>query len=140
MAYWRHSMDNYSIEVAWSDEDGSYIATVSEFPGLSAFGETWEEAVAQAKDALQGFIEIYREDGIPLPPPQVRPQYSGQLRLRMPRSLHARLAERAGREGVSLNQLLVSLLGEAYGFREGRAADTHEAVAREDAGKYKTRP
>jgi len=132
-------MDNYSIEIAWGEEDEGYIATVPEFPGLSAFGETWEEAAAQAKDALRGFIETYSEDGLPLPPPQERPQYSGQLRLRMPRSLHARLVQRAGIEGVSLNQLLVSLLSEAYGFREGREAEARPALARDEAAKYETR-
>jgi antitoxin HicB len=115
-------MDRYSIDIAWSEEDGGYIATVPEFPGLSAFGETWEEAAGQAREALRGFIDTYREDGLPLPEQQEKARFSGQLRLRMPASLHARLAQRAEREGVSLNQLLVSLLSEAYGFREGNEA------------------
>jgi antitoxin HicB len=35
---------------------------------------------------------------------------SGRLLVRMPRSLHRALAERAAREGVSLNTLVISLL------------------------------
>jgi hypothetical protein len=36
--------------------------------------------------------------------------YSGQLRLRMPPSLHRELTENAEREGVSLNTLLIYLI------------------------------
>lgn len=46
-------------------------------------------------------------------PPEVRFEddtYSGKLLLRMPKSLHRRLAEEADRENVSLNQYIVSLL------------------------------
>lgn len=47
-------------------------------------------------------------DDIPLPSSDN--SYSGKLLVRMPKSLHRRLAETAEREGVSLNQYIVSLL------------------------------
>ncbi len=37
-------------------------------------------------------------------------EYSGQFRLRLPKSLHKHLVERAKAEGVSLNQLCVHIL------------------------------
>ena len=57
----------YSTSVYWSDEDEGYIAVVPEFPGLSAFGETKEEAIREAADATDGFIETYKEQGKKLP-------------------------------------------------------------------------
>ena len=54
----------YSVNVNWSDEDECYIATIAELPGLSAFGETAVEAVTEAHVAAEGFIEIYKEDGL----------------------------------------------------------------------------
>ena len=53
-------MDKYSINIMWTDEDEGYIATIPEFPGLSAFGESPEEAIGEAKIALAGFIEVYK--------------------------------------------------------------------------------
>jgi len=44
------------------------------------------------------------------PLPSSDNSYSGKLLVRMPKSLHRRLAETAEREGVSLNQYIVSLL------------------------------
>jgi predicted HicB family RNase H-like nuclease len=36
--------------------------------------------------------------------------YSGKLNIRIPKSLHARLAEEAKNEGTSLNQLILAKL------------------------------
>jgi len=64
-------MFKYSINLTWSDEDNCYVATVSEFPGLSAFGDTPEEAVEEAKIAVEGFLKVYEEDGCQIPEPEI---------------------------------------------------------------------
>ncbi len=100
----------YSIDVAWSDEDNGYIALSPEFDGLSAFGATIEAASAELQIALAAALETYQNEGWALPEPRKRAAYSGKLLVRMPKSLHARLAQRAVHEGVSLNTLIVMLL------------------------------
>jgi len=52
----------HSISLAWSEEDSCYVATVAEFPGLSAFGESPKEAIEEAKIAIEGFLKVYKED------------------------------------------------------------------------------
>jgi hypothetical protein len=47
--------------------------------------------------------------------PDDAPRYSGRILLRMPPELHGELAERAERDGMSLNQLLTRLLAEGVG-------------------------
>ncbi|MBU1078419.1 MAG: toxin-antitoxin system HicB family antitoxin [Spirochaetes bacterium] len=100
----------YSIKVAWSDEDKSFIATIEELPGLSAFGDSQEEAVEEAKIAAAGFLKVFEEDGIPIPEPIKTSEYSGQIRLRLGKSLHEKLTIQAKREGVSLNHHMITLL------------------------------
>lgn len=102
----------YSIRVNWSDEDEAFVAIVPEFPGLSAFGETRKEATEEAGIVLEAFIEIFVEDGKKLPEPEKIHGFSGQTRLRMPKSLHKKLSMSAEREGVSMNQYMVSLISE----------------------------
>lgn len=82
-----NTMDNYSIKIVWSDEDEAYIALIPEFEGLSAFGDDWIEAAEEAKDALNGFIQVYKEDGKRLPESEKLKPYSGQLRIRIPKTL-----------------------------------------------------
>jgi predicted RNase H-like HicB family nuclease len=108
-------MNNYGFSVRWSDEDAAYIAACPEFPGVSAFGDTPADALREIQVALELAVETYQEEGWALPAPQPLPQYSGQFRLRVPRSLHGRLADRAEVEGVSLNTLAVSYLAAGLG-------------------------
>jgi len=99
-------MSRYPFNIAWSEQDDEFMATCSSFPGLSAFGETEEEALREAKIALDLFIESYKERGIPLPKPPKKQTFSGQLRLRLSKSLHERAARMASLDGVSLNQYI----------------------------------
>jgi len=117
----RADMENYSFRIEWSDQDGGYIATCPEFPGLSAFGETPEEAIEEAQIALELFVEDYEESGESLPEPEAVPEVSGQTRVRMPKSLHRDLKREAERQGTSLNSLIVSYLQRSLGREEVRA-------------------
>ena len=58
-------------------------------------------------------------DGLPIPEP-TSTKYSGEIRVRMPPSLHQLLAQRASNEGVSLNQYMVAGLARAVGLDEGK--------------------
>lgn len=108
----------YSIVLQWSSADEGYIALVPEFAGLSGFGRTPEEAVAEARVAAEMFVEELAEEGRPAPPPDLLVPASGQLRLRMPKSLHRNLAIQAAKEGISLNSYIVDRLTERTTIRE----------------------
>jgi predicted RNase H-like HicB family nuclease len=115
-------MNKYQFNLVWSNRDNEYMVTCPEFPGLSAFGETAEEALAEAQIALELFIETYQEDGVPLPEPQTVPEYSGQIRLRLAKSLHGQAAKLAADDEISLNQFICSAV---------QARVTGEQVSRE---------
>ncbi len=108
-------MPSYSYYAAWSDEDSAYVATSSELPGLSGLGDTAEDAIGQLRVAIELALESYREAGMARPPARKVAEYSGQFRLRVPRSVHEELARRAQIEGVSLNTLAVTYISENLG-------------------------
>ena len=89
---------------ARNDEDAP------DLPGCITCGETIEAAVANAVDAKKAWIEAALEEGIEIHEPDNLEDYSGQFKLRIPRSLHRSLAEHSKREGISMNQYCVYLL------------------------------
>jgi antitoxin HicB len=105
---------NYRFSLR-KDEDGGFVAEVEELPGCVADGETPNEAVENLREAMKSWIASRQEAGLDIPEPRDTAEYSGKVLLRMPKSLHRKLSEQAAREGVSLNQHMVSTLSEAFG-------------------------
>lgn len=104
-------MENkYSIKVAWSEEDCCFIGLIPEFPLLSAFGDNHSEAFHETENVLEMALETSIEDEMTLPLPNYIESFSGQLRLRLPKSLHRQLSEAAAEDNVSLNSYLISLV------------------------------
>ena len=65
-------MDRYEIIIFWSAEDDAFVAEVPELPGCMAHGGTQEEALTNAKEAMQLWIDTAREFGDPIPEPKGR--------------------------------------------------------------------
>jgi predicted RNase H-like HicB family nuclease len=100
--------DDYQMVLIWSHEDDCYVVTLPAWQNAQTHGATPEEAVRNAREVLTLLIATATKHGELIPQPERR--HSGNLRLRLPASLHGRLAREAEREGVSLNQLIVSKL------------------------------
>jgi antitoxin HicB len=105
----------YSLVVRWSDAEKSFLAEVPDWPGVRAFGPTRQAALQRAEHMLRLAIDTHRDQGWEPPLPAPAAEGTGQFRLRLPRQLHAQLAVLAARNGVSLNQFVVSLLAEGVG-------------------------
>ncbi len=73
-------------------------------------GDTQAEAITMLDDAMTEWLTAKLEDGDPIPEPIAPENFPGKFIVRMKKSLHRDLARRAEREGVSLNQYVVSEL------------------------------
>ena len=93
----------YRILVEWSDEDQAFIARVPALPGCMARRADCGEGRARGGSG-RGVNAGCVERGRPKAPPPVDAvaHYSGQLRLRLPKSLHETVSQLATAEGVSL--------------------------------------
>ena len=49
------------------DEDGGYSTIAINLPGAGSCGDTEEESIANAKEAIEGVLESYLESGDPIP-------------------------------------------------------------------------
>ena len=66
----------YELVIYWSDEDQSFVVEVPELPGCMADGETYEQAVANAKGVIEEWIETARDLGRPIPESRGRLMYA----------------------------------------------------------------
>ncbi|WP_280550391.1 MULTISPECIES: type II toxin-antitoxin system HicB family antitoxin [unclassified Halomonas] len=66
----------YELIIYWSDEDEFFVVEVPELPGCMADGETYEQAVANAQQVIEEWIETARELGRPIPEPRGRLLYA----------------------------------------------------------------
>ncbi len=101
---------NYRMEIVEDRDEGGYVVSFPDLPGCITCGETIEDAVNNAADAKKAWIEAALEDNVDIKEPTTDEDYSGQFKLRLPKSLHRSLAENSRREGVSMNQYCVYLL------------------------------
>lgn len=123
----------YGVHVHRDENDEGFVAVCPAFPSLSAYGETREEAVHELQVVLEGAVATYQEEGWPLPDPdepRERSLPSGEFRVRLPRTLHRRLAQRAEEEGVSQNALVVAYVADGLG-REDMLRLVRQALAGE---------
>ena len=66
----------YELIIYWSDPDQSFVVVVPELPGCMADGETYEDAVMNAKLVIEEWVETARELGRPIPEPKGRLMYA----------------------------------------------------------------
>lgn len=100
------------------DENGSFSAEILEFPGCFAEGNTPDEAIRNLSEAAKSWIEASLAQGQEIPEPFVNQGFGGKIALRLPRSLHRQAVRMAERDGISLNQFLISAISARVGAED----------------------
>lgn len=59
----------YSVVLIPDEESGGYTVEVPDLPGCITEGDTVEEALEMAEEAIEGFLVVLKEDGDPIPKP-----------------------------------------------------------------------
>lgn len=49
------------------EPEGGFSVFVPELPGVATQGETVEEAKSMAREAIEAYLQVMREDGLPVP-------------------------------------------------------------------------
>lgn len=100
----------YRMEIVPDTVEGGYVVSFPELPGCLTCADTLHEALECAEDAKREWIMSAMDEGMKIPEPVNLDDYSGQFKLRIPKSLHHSLALHAKEEGISMNQYCMYLL------------------------------
>lgn len=105
----------YSRILIPDSETGGFAAQILEFPGCFSEGKTPQKAYLNLEKAAYNWLESAIKQNLEIPAPSSAEGYSGKVALRMPKSLHRQAMAMAKREGVSLNQFLVTAVATYVG-------------------------
>ncbi len=64
----------YTLLLIPDAEDGGYTVKVPVLPGITTEGDTLEEALANGREAIELWLEVARERGLPIPAEPLPPQ------------------------------------------------------------------
>ncbi|HCI79844.1 MAG TPA: hypothetical protein DHW02_09145 [Ktedonobacter sp.] len=63
--------EHYSLLIQWDEEDNIYVVTVPELPGCRTHGKTYDEAIKNALEVIELWLETAKDLGWSIPRPQV---------------------------------------------------------------------
>jgi predicted HicB family RNase H-like nuclease len=96
-------------------ETGTFTGEIMEFDGCRTQGDTIDQTYRELEAVAREWLAAVIDAGQSIPSPAATAGYSGRLALRLPKSLHKQAARYAERDGVSLNQFIVTALAVKVG-------------------------
>ena len=62
------TVPHYSMTLEWDPEDRIYVVSVPELPACHTHGATYEEAARKGMEAIEAWVGVLRDSGLPIPP------------------------------------------------------------------------
>lgn len=66
----------YEVIIYWSEDDKAFLAEVPELPGCMADGQTYHEALTNAEQIIEEWLQTAKEEGRVIPQPKGRLLYA----------------------------------------------------------------
>ena len=107
---------NYKIEIIKDEAESGYVFSIPAFKGCLTCADNLVKGMEMIEDAKKQWLIAALESGYDIPEPSTLEDYSGQFKLRLPKSLHKELAEKSKQEGISMNQYCLYLLSKNSNF------------------------
>jgi antitoxin HicB len=104
--------EDYEFEIRRikAEDGGGYTITFPDLPGCRSDGETPSEAESNGREAFDAWLEACIAEGREVPKPGQRGGSPSKFLQRVPRYVHAELLEQSGRQGVSVNSLVMGFI------------------------------
>ena len=121
------SYKGYVGSVHFNADDEVFYGKIVGVDDLVTFeGTTVAELAASFRDAVEDYVALCRSIGKP-----ARKSYKGSFNVRIPASLHRRVAEQATVRGISLNRLVQDALRREVDVATGAVNDSAAGATRQ---------
>lgn len=109
---------HYKMVISYDKDEEVYVVRFPHLPGCIMHGETAEEAARLGLQVKDEWLELAFRKGWTIHEPPADLETTGRLTLRLPKSMHKKVIDRAEEEGVSQNQLILSFIAAGLGKAE----------------------
>lgn len=113
----KFSPQDYQIEIVSFIHSGSkkrmFCGRVAEIKNIYVEETSINKAYAKVIEEIEIFIDHYKEHNLEIPEPFAKRVYSGELRVRLGKDLHQKVAQAAAHQGISLNKFIINKLKQA---------------------------
>jgi predicted RNase H-like HicB family nuclease len=99
-------IDLYPFVVSHEPDDEIYVARSIDLKGCHSQGESYEEAISNLHEAMEGWIEAAHKNNIPVPPPSYARTQAKKFLLRLEPDNVLKLESLAAVRSKSLNALI----------------------------------
>jgi antitoxin HicB len=117
----------YKMVIDYDADEEVYVVRFPHLPGCIMHGETVEEAAKLGLQVKDEWIELALSKGWSIPEPPADLETTGRLTVRLPKSTHKKVIDRAEEERVSQNQLILSFIEQ--GLEKAAAEDSFTKIA-----------
>ena len=62
---------HYSMNIQWDEDDKIFVVSVPELPGCKTHGKTYDEAIKNALEVIELWLETAKDLGWPIPQPRL---------------------------------------------------------------------
>lgn len=97
---------SFSVEQILNKGKKIYIIRVNELPGVCTDATSIEKGMKEIQDSIAATIELYLEQGDPIPEPINKEEFKGNIAYRTTRERHYYLAKLAQEKHISMNKAL----------------------------------
>lgn len=114
-------MSDYEVRIVPKKDCDGLTYWTAFYPAIKAVvggGDTPEEAIKEAQENLDVYLEYLKEEKRQLPQEYIENKFSGNIALRVPKSTHQKLSELSEDEGMSVNSLINCAIDRFLGTKD----------------------
>lgn len=127
--------DTYRILIYQDTEKEAMVADVPELPDCRVVADTYEGALAAARDKIMDVVAAFRAEGKPVPKPIDERKYERELSVEVSPWLQRELEWQASKEKVEKQQIVSEILAEGLARRKWRRHGKSRSHGRHDGGR-----
>ncbi len=125
----------FEVRIEGEEKDVEYLVRFLDVPNIIGVGNTIDEAISEARENLGVFLEYLVDNKRDIPNPSIEKSFidlSGKMTLRVSKTTHWKIQQKAAQEGISVNSFLNEAIINYLNYLGFNQASSNKKTKKED--------